>query len=74
MKRDETITGFTLRPILRDRQDHFAQRDTILFKRYWFSLEGVIHIINLMEPHIKLNGIKDDKQSNYENIFIYIYI
>ncbi|XP_051506713.1 putative nuclease HARBI1 [Myxocyprinus asiaticus] len=45
--------AFRINCVLRDRQDPLAQRNTILFERYLFSHEGVIYIINLLEPHIK---------------------
>uniref|UniRef100_A0A673NKF7 DDE Tnp4 domain-containing protein n=1 Tax=Sinocyclocheilus rhinocerous TaxID=307959 RepID=A0A673NKF7_9TELE len=38
---------------LQDRQDPLAQRDSILLERYRFSREGVIYLINLLDPHIK---------------------
>ncbi|XP_016115435.1 putative nuclease HARBI1 [Sinocyclocheilus grahami] len=45
--------AFRINRVLRHRQDPLAQRDSVLFERYRFSCEGVIYIINLLEPHIK---------------------
>ncbi len=45
--------AFRINRVLRHRQDPLAQRDSVLFERYRFSREGVIYIINLLEPHIK---------------------
>uniref|UniRef100_A0A8C1NWL1 Putative nuclease HARBI1 n=1 Tax=Cyprinus carpio TaxID=7962 RepID=A0A8C1NWL1_CYPCA len=39
--------------VFRDRQDPLAQRERVIVERYRFSREGVIYIINLLEPHIK---------------------
>ena len=38
---------------MRDRQDPLAQRDNLLIERYRFFREGLIYIINLLEPHVK---------------------
>ncbi|XP_058617592.1 putative nuclease HARBI1 [Onychostoma macrolepis] len=45
--------AFRINRILRHGQDPLAQRDSVVFERYHFSREGVIYIINLLEPHIK---------------------
>uniref|UniRef100_A0A3Q2PDQ6 Putative nuclease HARBI1 n=1 Tax=Fundulus heteroclitus TaxID=8078 RepID=A0A3Q2PDQ6_FUNHE len=45
--------AFRIFHVLRDRQDPLAQRDSVILERYRFSREGVIYIINLLEPHIK---------------------
>ncbi|XP_028437867.1 putative nuclease HARBI1 [Perca flavescens] len=45
--------AFRINRILRDRQDPLAQRDNLLIERYCFSREGLIYIINLLEPHVK---------------------
>ena len=45
--------AFRINRVLRDRQDPLAQRDNLLIERYRFSREGLIYIINLLEPHVK---------------------
>ena len=45
--------AFRSNRVLRDRQDPLAQRDNLLIERYRFSREGLIYIINLLEPHVK---------------------
>uniref|UniRef100_A0A9J7Y7K9 Putative nuclease HARBI1 n=1 Tax=Cyprinus carpio carpio TaxID=630221 RepID=A0A9J7Y7K9_CYPCA len=45
--------AFQINRVLRDRQDPLAQRESVIVERYRFSREGVIYIINLLEPHIK---------------------
>ncbi len=45
--------AFRINRVLQHRQDPLAQRDSVLLERYNFSREGVIYIINLLEPHIK---------------------
>ncbi|XDV19487.1 hypothetical protein PO909_024952 [Leuciscus waleckii] len=45
--------AFRINRVLRDRQDPLAQRDNLLIERYRFSREGVIYIVNLLEPHVK---------------------
>ncbi len=45
--------AFRINRVLQHRQDPLAQRDNVLLERYRFSHEGVIYIINLLEPHIK---------------------
>ncbi len=45
--------AFRINRVLRQRQDPLAQRDSVLLERYRFSREGVIYIMNLLEPHIK---------------------
>lgn len=38
---------------LRDRQDPLAYPDPLLIQRYRFSRDGIIHICNLLAPHIE---------------------
>ncbi|ROL47661.1 putative nuclease HARBI1 [Anabarilius grahami] len=47
--------AFRIRPnhVLRDRQDPLAHLNNVLIERYRFSREGVIYIINLLEPQVK---------------------
>uniref|UniRef100_A0A8C2BR91 DDE Tnp4 domain-containing protein n=1 Tax=Cyprinus carpio TaxID=7962 RepID=A0A8C2BR91_CYPCA len=45
--------AFQINRVLRDRQDPLAQRESVIVERYCFSREGVIYIMNLLEPHIK---------------------
>lgn len=45
--------AFQINRVLRDRQDPLAQRESVIVERYRFSREGVIYIMNLLEPHIK---------------------
>uniref|UniRef100_A0A8C1P7X1 Putative nuclease HARBI1 n=1 Tax=Cyprinus carpio TaxID=7962 RepID=A0A8C1P7X1_CYPCA len=45
--------AFQINRVLRDRQDPLAQPESVIVERYCFSREGVIYIMNLLEPHIK---------------------
>lgn len=38
---------------MRDRQDPLAQRNSILLERYRFSCEGIIYLVNLLNPYVK---------------------
>ncbi|KAI2661118.1 hypothetical protein H4Q32_030157 [Labeo rohita] len=44
---------FRIQRILRDRQDPLAQCDSVLIERYRFSREGIIYLINLLDPYVK---------------------
>ncbi|KAI7789435.1 putative nuclease HARBI1-like [Triplophysa rosa] len=45
--------AFRINRVLRDRQDPLAQRDSILLERYHFSREGIIYLVNLLDPYVK---------------------
>uniref|UniRef100_A0A8C1YF42 DDE Tnp4 domain-containing protein n=1 Tax=Cyprinus carpio TaxID=7962 RepID=A0A8C1YF42_CYPCA len=66
--------AFRIRPnhILRDRQDPLAHHDNVLIERYCFSREGVIYIINLLEPHVKCSIRRSQALTTAQTVCIYL--
>uniref|UniRef100_A0AAY5K197 Putative nuclease HARBI1 n=1 Tax=Esox lucius TaxID=8010 RepID=A0AAY5K197_ESOLU len=62
--------AFQINRVLRDRQDPLAQRESVIVERYRFSREGVIYIINLLEPHIKCSTRRSQALTTSQTVCI----
>uniref|UniRef100_A0A8C1LLB7 DDE Tnp4 domain-containing protein n=1 Tax=Cyprinus carpio TaxID=7962 RepID=A0A8C1LLB7_CYPCA len=62
--------AFQINRVLRDRQDPLAQRESVIVERYRFSREGVIYIINLLEPHIKCSTQRSQALTTAQTVCI----
>ncbi|XDV21828.1 hypothetical protein PO909_026848 [Leuciscus waleckii] len=65
--------AFRINRVLRDRQDPLAQHDNLLIERYRFSREGVIYIVNLLEPHVKCSTRRSRALTTAQTVCIALY-